>query len=200
MVFLNSRKNIAGVLIGISLLVLVMQSCISAPPPPPPLPEELKHIQIVNGWPITRELEENCKSIRMEKVSRTTDWWAVHNRAAELKSDVVQFVYECSYDCDVRFWACGDSLLPEGKKTAAKVYGDFIGNVSEVKGNEVTIAGKNISEKAAMGKVLAVETDKDMVFLEVTFPMMTVAKCRVIKGSAKDVKTGMKVYNKPKKK
>lgn len=180
--------------------VIMMQSCITYQPPPP-LPDELKHIQFVYGWTITRELEQTCKSVRMEKVSRTPDWWAIHRRAFELKANVAQLVFDCvGYNCDVRFWACGATFLPDAKKDATKVFGDLIGSVSEVKGNEVTITGKNIAEKAQMGTIFAVEAGKNMVYIEVTFPMMTLAKCKVIKGSIKDVNTGMKVYTKPKKK
>jgi len=180
--------------------IIMIQSCVTVAPPPPPLPDELKYVQFVYGWTVTRELEETCKSVRMEKVSRSAYWWAIHKRAHELKANVAQLVFDCAYNCDVRFWACGKSFLPDTKKDATKVFGDFIGNVSDVKGNEITITGKNIAEKAQMGAIFAVEAGKKMVYIEVTFPMMTLAKCKVIKGSAKDVKTGMKVYTKPKKK
>ena len=179
--------------------IILMQSCITITPPPP-LPDELKHIQFVYGWTVTRELEQTCKDVRMERVSRSADWWAIHRRAFELKANIAQLVFDCAYDCDVRFWACGKTFLPDVKNEATKVFGDFIGNVSEIQGNEVSITGKNIADKAQMGTIFAVEAGKNMVYIEVTFPMMTLAKCKVIKGSIKDIKTGMKVYTKPKKK
>ncbi|HPJ35195.1 MAG TPA: hypothetical protein PK358_10195 [Spirochaetota bacterium] len=183
-------------------VILTIDSCITVTQPPevPPLPDELKHIQFVNGWAVTRELEQDCKSVRMEHVSRSSDWWAIHRRAYELKTNVAQLVYDCSYNCDVRFWACGNKFLPDMKKEAVKLFGSMVGQISGISGKEITVTGKNINEKVSMGKILAVDAGEKMVYIEVTFPMMTLAKCRVVKGSLKNLKQGMKVYNKPKKK
>jgi hypothetical protein len=179
---------------------LFMQACFSTPPPPPPpMPEEVKHIKVVYGWPVTRELEETCKSVRMEKVSRYNDWWAIHRRAKDLNANTMQFVYECQYDCDVRFWNCGEKFLPDTQKDATKIFGDLIGKIDKIQGNEIIISGEKMAEKVTMGKILAVATENDMVYIEVTFPMMTVAKCKIVKGSMANLKPGLKVYTKGKK-
>lgn len=194
---MNFKRFSIAVPLLIAAAVLIAESCITVLPPPPPMPDELKDVQLVYGWSVTRELEESCKSVRMESVSRSADWWSVHRRAKELKTNVAQLVYDCYYDCDVRFWACGEKFLPDSKKDAVKQFGTLAGKIKEINGNEITVTGKNISEQAPMGKILAVDAEGKMVYIEVTFPMMTLAKCKVVKGSIRDLKPGMNAYNKP---
>ncbi len=70
----------------------------------------------------------------------------------------------------------------------------LIGTVSKIEGNEILVAGSNIGEKVYIMDRLCIYTEKEMILLEAHFPMLTTSKCRVVKGSIKAVKPGMKVY------
>ncbi len=198
MKFLTLKKAVFLYFLIFLAGVFTLESCVSqqAPIEQPPLPDEMKHIEIVYGWDKTRDLEQNCKSLHMAKVSRSADWWAPHRKAYELKANVIQFVFACDYECEARFWACS------GKSAGKSMdnFGDLVGSINEIKGSEIIVTGKNIGEKGLMGTVFVVDAGEKTVTVEVTFPMMTLVKCRIKDGSLKDVKTGMKVYTKPKKK
>ena len=71
--------------------------------------------------------------------------------------------------------------------------GEFIGTIHSIEGNEVIVAGK-IAEKVQIFDKLCTFNGEEMIILNAHFPMMTTAKCKVISGSIKDLKPGMKVY------
>jgi len=71
--------------------------------------------------------------------------------------------------------------------------GAFIGTIHSIAGNEVIVAGK-IAEKVKIFDKLCTFSGEKMIILNAHFPMMTTAKCKVISGSIKDLKPGMKVY------
>ena len=71
--------------------------------------------------------------------------------------------------------------------------GAFVGTIHSIAGNEVIVAGK-IAEKVHIFDKLCIFNGEEMVLLNAHFPMMTTAKCKVISGSIKDLKPGMKVY------
>ncbi len=44
---------------------------------------------------------------------------------------------------------------------------------------------------------LCIYTEKSIIFLKAHYPMLATAKCKVVKGSIKDITTGMEVYKPP---
>ncbi len=84
---------------------------------------------------------------------------------------------------------------PEKIKENTVKYGKFIGVVREIKKNEVIVGGGNIAETVTMGDRLIVDTGSGKsIYMSSVFPMMTVVRCIIVKGSASEVKPGMKVY------
>ena len=76
--------------------------------------------------------------------------------------------------------------------------GKFIGVVRDFDGAEIVVSGKDdIGVQAPMGCALVLEADGQYIYLESTFPMSTMIKCKVTSGNRKLIKKGMKVYLKP---
>ena len=76
--------------------------------------------------------------------------------------------------------------------------GEFIGTVAGFDGTEVIVNGKDtIGVQAPMGRALIVDANGEYIYLESTFPMQTVVKCKVTSGKRSQIKKGMKVYLKP---
>lgn len=72
----------------------------------------------------------------------------------------------------------------------------FIGKTGEINsGKKEVIVNVKSGNVLKMGELLQIETDGGKVTLEVTFPMQTVAKCRIKgKGRYSDLSRGMSVY------
>lgn len=68
-----------------------------------------------------------------------------------------------------------------------------VARVHKIQGNEVIISGK-IGENLTMGVPVYVETEQGIVVLQVYYPMQTMGKCRVVKGSIDAVRPGMGVF------
>ncbi|HOP64837.1 MAG TPA: SUMF1/EgtB/PvdO family nonheme iron enzyme [Spirochaetota bacterium] len=69
-----------------------------------------------------------------------------------------------------------------------------VAQIDSVKGKEVIIAGSKVADKLPMGSKVYVAKGNGVIILKVDFPMQTVARCSVIKGSSKWLKKGMAVY------
>jgi len=76
--------------------------------------------------------------------------------------------------------------------------GELIGTVGGFEGADIIVNGKDtIGIKAPIGRALIVDANGQYVYLQSTFPMQTVVKCRVTSGDRVHIKKGMKVYLKP---
>ena len=76
--------------------------------------------------------------------------------------------------------------------------GELIGTVGGFDGAEVIVNGKDtIGRQAPLGRALIVDANGEYVYLQSTFPMQTVVKCKVTSGDRSKIKKGMKVYLKP---
>jgi len=67
------------------------------------------------------------------------------------------------------------------------------GAIDRIRGRQVTVR-INRGEVLMMGDLLEVRNGKNRVILEVTFPMQTVARCRIREGKISALKKGMRVY------
>jgi len=84
-------------------------------------------------------------------------------------------------------------------KETVIAFGKFVGKVKEVKNNEIYITGKDIGTNVTIGTVMMIDSGKDKItYIRSLFPMLTMAKCKIITGSIKDVKPGSNVYITPK--
>lgn len=75
----------------------------------------------------------------------------------------------------------------------------YVKTIHSIEGNEVLVAGT--IENVYMCDMLCTLSKEKMILLNTYFPMMTVAKCKIMIGSIKHLNPGMKVYkyNSPKK-
>ncbi len=90
-----------------------------------------------------------------------------------------------------------DSAVPSEKETADKVdvSKHLIGKVSSVQGNEIIVSSSRAADLIRMGDRLFVMVNGKKVTLIVTFPMMTVAKCKSSNMSEiKKISKGMPVF------
>ena len=179
---------------------LFTTACVSkqAPEPEPVLTEEMKQVQVVYGWEATDILEKaGCEGVRMEivVVDKKKNPYAIQTRAVQLSADVAQVVY----DDDVRFWICGKAKQKEEVVELPKIrLGELIGIVGGFDGAEIIVNGKDtIGIQAPMGRALIVDAKGQYVYLQSTFPMQTVVKCKVTSGDRGLIKKGMKIYLKP---
>ena len=69
------------------------------------------------------------------------------------------------------------------------------GNIVAVKGQEIQVKNENVDSPFMAGERLHLLTGDKSVELEVTFPMQTVAKCRLVSGRASTLRVGMIVYS-----
>jgi len=84
-------------------------------------------------------------------------------------------------------------------KETVVAFGKFVGKVKEVKNNEIFITGKDIGTNVTIGTVMMIDSGKDKItYIRSIFPMLTMAKCKIVTGSMKDVKPGSNVYITPK--
>jgi len=177
---------------------LLTTACITKPVPEPVLSEEMKQVQVVYGWEATDVLERaGCEGVRMETIviNKKKNPYAIQARAVELSSDVAQVVY----DNDVRFWICGKAKQKEEVAELPKIrLGELIGTIGGFDGAEIVVNGKDtIGRQAPIGRALIVDAKGEYVYLQSTFPMQTVVKCKVTSGDRSQIKKGMKVYLKP---
>jgi len=177
---------------------LLATYCTTTPVPEPELTEEMKQVQMVYGWDATDILEKaGCEGVRMETISfderKTT--YPVRARAVELSADVAQVVYSN----DVRFWICGKAKQKEEVAELPKIrLGELIGTIGGFDGAEIVVNGKDtIGRQAPIGRALIVDAKGQYIFLQTTFPMQTIVKCKVTSGDRSQIKKGMKVYLKP---
>lgn len=102
--------------IFLTYMLLGNWSCISVPP----MPEELKHVVIVNGWNATADLESRCTSVRTDNVRVTySDPYRAQARAVELKANVAQHLLDRGSESTYRFWDCTrkhDAIEGKSKK------------------------------------------------------------------------------------
>ncbi|MCX8122857.1 MAG: WG repeat-containing protein [Spirochaetes bacterium] len=92
-------------------------------------------------------------------------------------------------------WGFIKNPLPLAKKVnSLEKAGAYVGNVKEVKSDEILIVGKDIAERVRMFEKLCIFSGDKLILLRAHFPMMTTAKCKVISGSIKQITPGMKVY------
>ncbi|MCL1833583.1 MAG: hypothetical protein FWG49_03685 [Leptospirales bacterium] len=188
-------NKIKTILFCASLLII---ACITKPAPEPVLTEEMKQVQIVYGWDATDILEKaGCEGVRMETVAfNDANTYAVRARAVHLSANVAQVVY----DKDVRFWNCGKAAKKREVDELPKIrLGELIGAVGGFDGAEVIVNGKSdaIGRQAPIGRTLIVDAKGEYVYLQSTFPMQTVVKCKITSGDKAHIKKGMKVYLKP---
>ena len=84
------------------------------------------------------------------------------------------------------------------EKSAGVKLGELIGSIGGFDGAEIIVNGKDtIGRQAPMGRALIVDANGEYIFLQSTFPMQTIVKCKVTKGDRSLIKKGMKVYLKP---
>jgi len=177
---------------------LFSTACINKPLPEPVLTEEMKQVQIVYGWEATDILEKaGCEGIRMETVAfdEKKNPYAIQARAVQLSADVAQVVY----NNDVRFWICGKAKQKEEVAVLPKIrLGELIGTIGGFDGAEIVVYGKDgIGRQAPIGRALIVDANGEYIYLQSTFPMQTIVKCKVTSGDRAKIKKGMKVYLKP---
>ena len=72
---------------------------------------------------------------------------------------------------------------------------DPAGTIVSVKGPEIQVRNENADAPFMAGERLHLLTGDKSIVLEVTFPMQTVAKCRLVSGSAAKLRAGMIVYS-----
>ena len=84
-------------------------------------------------------------------------------------------------------------------ETPAVKLGQLIGVIGGFEGGDIVVNGKDdtIARLAPMGRNLIVDAGGQYIYLQSTFPMQTVVKCRVTSGDRSLIKKGMKVYLKP---
>ena len=128
---------------------------------------------------------------------------------------VIPLKYDSRTDTGLFFTSFVDGLAPvreDGKyryikhpfavqkiKETVVAFGKFVGKVKEVKNNEIFITGKDIGTNVTIGTVMMIDSGKDKItYIRSTFPMLTMAKCKIVTGSIKDVKPGSNVYITPK--
>ena len=188
---MNKAKNI------LFSAFLFTSACATKPVPEPVITEEMKQVQIIYGWEATDILEKaGCEGVRMETVAvDKKNPYAIQSRAVQLSADVAQVVY----NNDVRFWICGKAKQKEEVAELPKIrLGELIGIVGDFDGAEIIVNGKDtIGVQAPMGRALIVDAKGQYVYLQSTFPMQTVVKCKVTSGDRRLIKKGMKVYLKP---
>jgi len=177
---------------------LLATACVTEPVPVPVLTEEMKQVQVVYGWEATDILEKaGCEGVRMETIvfNEKKDPYAIQARAVQLSADVAQVVY----NDDVRFWSCGKAKQKQEVAELPKIkLGELIGTIGGFDGAEIIVNGKDtIGKQAPMGRALIVDAKREYVYLQSTFPMQTVVKCKVTSGNRAQIKKGMKVYLKP---
>lgn len=68
---------------------------------------------------------------------------------------------------------------------------DRAGTIVSIKGQEIQVRNENVDAPFMAGERLHLLTGEKSVVLEVTFPMQTVAKCRLVSGSATLLRVGM---------
>ena len=84
------------------------------------------------------------------------------------------------------------------EKPAGVKLGALIGTVGGFEGTDVVVNGKDtIGRQAPIGRSLIVDANGQYIYLQSTFPMQTVVKCKVTSGDRTQIKKGMKVYLKP---
>ena len=177
---------------------LLTTACTTEPVPEPGLSEEMKQIQVVYGWEATDILEKaGCEGVRMETIvfNKKKNPYVIQARAVQLSADVAQVVH----DNDVRFWICGKAKKKEEVAELPKIrLGEFIGTVGDFDGAEIVVYGKDtIGRQAPIGRALIVDAKGQYIYLQSTFPMQTIVKCKVTSGDRSQIKKGMKVYLKP---
>jgi hypothetical protein len=177
---------------------LLITACVTEQAPEPVLTEEMKQVQVVYGWEATDILEKaGCEGVRMETIvfNEKKDPYAIQTRAVQLSADVAQVVY----NDDVRFWICGKAKQKQEVAELPKIkLGELIGTIGGFDGAEIIVNGKEgIGRQAPMGRALIVDAKGEYVYLQSTFPMQTVVKCKITSGDRALIKKGMKVYLKP---
>ena len=194
---MNKIKNISFCAF-LLIPVLLITTCATEQIPQPVLTEEMKKVQVVYGWEATDILEKaGCEGMRMETVAvdKKRNPYAVQARAVQLSADVAQVVH----NDDVRFWVCGKAKQKQEVAELPKIrLGELIGTVGGFDGAEIIVNGRDtIGMQAPMGRALIVDAKGEYVYLQSTFPMQTVVKCKVTSGDRALIKKGMKVHLKP---
>jgi len=72
---------------------------------------------------------------------------------------------------------------------------DRAGTIIKINGNEIIVRNENPAEPFVMGETLHLLTGDKSVILQVTFPMQSSVKCRIISGSVGSLKIGTLVYS-----
>ena len=91
-----------------------------------------------------------------------------------------------------------DKRITDAEKSTDVKLGALIGTVGGFEGTDVVVNGKDtIGTQAPIGRVLIVAANGEYIYLQSTFPMQTVVKCKVTSGDLAKIKKGMKVYLKP---
>jgi len=94
----------------------------------------------------------------------------------------------------------GKEIASAGKiaETPTIRLGALIGTIGNIEGGEITVSGKDtIGRQAPMGRMLIVDANGQYIYLQSSFPMQTIVKCKIIGGDRTQLKKGMKVYLKP---
>jgi hypothetical protein len=68
------------------------------------------------------------------------------------------------------------------------------GSIAQIKGKDIIVKYSNADKPFQIGEKLHLVVDTAAVTLEVTFPMQSSAKCRLVSGSASKLKQGMALY------
>ena len=109
--------------------------------------------------------------------------------------------YQLAYSTDGIKWT-EDSKVQKntsnGEDIPKVTLGKLIGTIGGFDGADVIVNGKDtIGRQAPMGQTLIVDANGQYIYLESTFPMQTVVKCKITSGDRTYIKKGMKVYLKP---
>ena len=94
----------------------------------------------------------------------------------------------------------GEQAVEKKDDTAASKVklGELIGVIGGFEGADIIVNGRDtIGRQAPVGRALIVDANGQYIFLQSTFPMQTVVKCRVTSGDRAQIKKGMNVYLKP---
>ena len=92
-------------------------------------------------------------------------------------------------------WQEGEFVGNASDEKPKAQLGALIGSIGGFEGGDVVVNGRDtIGKQAPIGSALIVDANGQYVYLQSTFPMQTVVKCKVTSGERSLIKKGMKVY------
>ena len=131
----------------------------------------------------------SVSSLELFRESKSTG-----DQSLNLQNQHVSYVITSSYQLRL----VTQSAKQTGGEASKMRLGELIGVIGGFEGGDVVVNGKDtIGVQAPIGRALIVDVNGQYIYLQSTFPMQTVVKCKVINGERAQIKKGMKVYLKP---